>query len=302
MEVLVTGITGFIGIHLASTLLREGHRVTGLLRDSSRSIASRLPSSILTHPNFDYTFADLRNLRKTSQAIREIQPGSVIHLAAVGTTDPYLPLNSAIRNNVYGTLNLLQACFQSSDIPRPEKVVVARTPGEREPVNTYSASKAAAWNFCKMYARVYSWSIFGAMIFQAYGPGQPQNALIPSAFEAATNNQDFPMTSGRQMRDWIYVDDVVSGLIALIESSMPTGTSIEIGTGTPTSTAAVVREIFQLTGSSGKPLIGVLSDRPGEEFIQIAAAEMTKELTGWRSMISLKDGLPLYLSESIEQT
>ena len=299
MKVLVTGISGFIGGHLAAHLLQDGHLVNGLIRETSQ--ANQLPGFLLSHSNFSYSFADLRNFQITARAIKEGRPELVIHLAAAGTTDPYLPLNTAIRNNVYGTLNLLRACFDQNEIPKPEKVIIARTPGERKAVNIYAASKAAAWSFCKMYARTHSWSINGAMIFQAYGPGQAENAIIPSAVRAASKNQDFPMTSGNQERDWIYVDDVSSGLTGLLGSNLTAGKTVEFGTGKMTSTTDVVAEIYRLVGGTGMPMLGVLPDRPGEDVSQVAAASATKDAIGWQATISLEDGLKRYLASTKEQ-
>ncbi len=294
MRVLVTGISGFIGRHLAAHLLQDGHLVIGLVRETS--LANQLPAPILSHPNFIYTFADLRYFQLTSRAVREVRPERVVHLAAAGTTDPYLSVNMAIRNNVYGTINLLKACFDQNKIPPSEKVIIARTPGERKAVNVYAASKAAAWSFCKMYARTHSWLINGAMIFQAYGPGQADNAIIPSAARAASKNQDFPMTSGNQERDWIYVDDVASGLSTIFESHLPAGRTIDIGTGKATSTTDVVAEIYQLVGGTGKPVRGILPDRPGEDFSQVAATGLTRDAIDWQAAIPLEDGLKRYLS------
>jgi len=299
MKILVTGISGFIGGHLADRLLQNGHLVIGLIREASR--ANRLPSSLLSHPNFSYIFADLRNLRITSRAMKKVRPEIVVHLAAAGTTDPYLPLNAAIRNNVYGTLNLLRACFEQTETQEPESVIIARTPGERKSVNIYAASKAAAWSFCKMYARTHSWSINGAMIFQTYGRGQAENAIVPSAVRAASKNQDFPMTTGNQQRDWIYVDDVASGITAMLDSKLPAGITIDIGTGKLTSTSDVVFEIYQLVGGTGKPLLGMLPDRPGEVIRQVAAAGVTEDTIGWHATISLDEGLKRYLSSNKER-
>jgi nucleoside-diphosphate-sugar epimerase len=171
------------------------------------------------------------------------------------------------------------------------RIVVARTPGEREALNVYAASKAAAWQFCRMAVRTRGLPIVGAMIFQAYGPGQAAHNLIPAAMAAARAGANFKMTPGNQVRDWIYVDDVVEGLLAALCRPLPAGTTVELGTGVGTSVAAVVERIYTLCGSGGRPLLGALPPRPGESNRQIADADGTRASLGWQAKTGLDEGL-----------
>lgn len=297
MRVLVTGGTGFIGRSLVAPLARRpGLHVTLLVRGTSQSSAlhSRLFSSIWSHLEFAY--ADLRNFAMTVRAVRTARPDCVIHLAAAGATDPFLGVDSALRHNVIGTINLLRACYEKSET-RP-RVIIARSPGELTAMNVYAASKAAAWDFCRMYVRTSQWPILGGMIFQAYGQGQPSHALIPSALAAARQGHDFPMTNGAQKRDWICVDDVVSGLIATLEAQLSPGTTVDLATGQLTSVAEVVQQIYRLVARGGRPQIGLLPGRPGEELYQEADTERTRALIGWRAEIPLAEGLKRLVSRA----
>jgi nucleoside-diphosphate-sugar epimerase len=201
-------------------------------------------------------------------------------------------VETTLRHNLQATLNLLRACFENKDgRATPEQIIVARTPGERTAMNVYAAGKAAAWQFCRMYAKTEGWPIHGAMIFQAYGPGQHPNNLIPAAIRAARADEGFPMTSGEQARDWIYLNDIVEGLSAALGQPLPPGTAFELGTGCATSVAEVVETIYRISNSSGRPQIGVLPGRPGEDPVQIADAAATQALLGWQAKISLEQGL-----------
>ena len=158
-------------------------------------------------------------------------------------------------------------------------------------MNHYAASKAAAWQICRMYALTQNWPVVGATIFQAYGPGQPGNNLIPAALAAAKAGRDFPMTAGSQQRDWIYVDDVIDGLMALLNKGLAVGSSVDLGSGRVTSIAEVVRQIYATVGGQGRPMIGALPSRPGEEQVQVADAKRTKVLIGWEANVDLEGGL-----------
>ncbi len=302
-RVLVTGATGFIGAHLAQRLIGEGAHVSAFRRagshDQSASLSLRRDAAERTEVRtlgIDWHDADLRTYGAVSNAVRKIRPDLVFHLAAAGVTDPFLSPDAAIRANVYGTIHLLRA------VDGQAPVIVARTPGERDSLNVYAASKSAAWEFCKMYRRVYRWPIVGVMPFQTYGPGQPARALIPSAIAAALRGDSFPMTHGQQERDWVHVDDVVEAFICLsrrLESTPAmVGETIEVGTGRAVSAREVVEMIYQMIEGPGRPLVGALPERPGEVARAVADADRVEQLVGWRARVSLEEGL----RETIEWT
>ncbi len=290
MRILVTGGTGFIGCHLVQHLVaRPNTTVILLVRDTYANVSHLPPELRPLRPHFELVYADLRNFQLTVRAVQAAQPDCVVHLAAVGATNPFLAVDTAVRHNVTGTLNLLRAVFEKSGTAR--QLIVARTPGEQSAMNVYAASKAAAWAFCQMYARTQGWPICGAMIFQAYGPGQPQNAFVPAAIRAALAGQDFPMTSGTQERDWIYVKDVVAGFEKMLERPLPPGSSVDLGTGQLTAVREVAEIIYTLVGRGGRPLPGVLPARPGEAWQQVANMAQTREILAWETAVSLTDGL-----------
>ena len=282
-RVLVTGATGFVGAHLVRRLAAEGARVSALHVEDS--------ATLRRHPvlggvaGIDWHPVDLRTYGAVANAIRSIRPDAVFHLAAAGVNDPFLPPDAAIRTNLYGTLHLLRA------VGGRATVVVTRTPGERDALNVYAASKASAWQFCRMYRRTQGWPIPGAMLFQVYGPGQPLKALVPSAIAAALGDRDFPMTHGAQQRDWVYVGDVVDAIVRLALEPDAGDETIEIGTGQTHTVREVVDSIYQMVSGSGKPLTGVLPARPGEVLRQVADVSRAKALIGWQARVSLEDGL-----------
>jgi nucleoside-diphosphate-sugar epimerase len=265
--------------------------------------SSELPRPLAQlRTRLDVAYADLRNNNLTHRAVRDAAPERVIHLAAVGVADPFLSPYVAIRHNLIGTINLLRACFDSKiSTTKPDQLIIARTPGELSSLNVYATSKAAAWNFCQMYTLTDGWPIVGGMIYQAYGPWQPAHTLIPSAVKAALSGEDFPMTSGQQARDWIYAGDVASGLVKALDADLSPGQTFELGHGKVTTVENVVKKIYKLVGLGGKPLIGALPDRPGEDPHQYANSERTSKLLRWGPSVDLEVGLRLTIQHAIEQ-
>jgi nucleoside-diphosphate-sugar epimerase len=228
---------------------------------------------------------DLRTAGAVSRAIDTIEPSLIVHCAAAGVTDPFLSPDEAIRTNVYGTINLLRA------VQGRARVIALRTAGEIDALNVYAASKAAAWQFCRMYRRAHGWPIIGAMLFQVYGPGQSTKNVIPAAIEAALAGRDFPMTPGDQRRDWIYIDDVGDALLAVARADRFDVDSVDIGSGVTTSVREMITTIFEQVGQGGQPRLGVLPDRPGEVEAQCADADRTAALFQWRAQVSIGDGV-----------
>jgi UDP-glucose 4-epimerase len=291
-RVLVTGASGFIGRPLVERLVAREAEVCILLRDQVDAL-EQLPSSLVRlRPQLSFVYADLRNRAMTFRAVRDAAPQQVIHLAAAGVTNPSLSVDLALRHNLYGTVNLTEACFDNHTLPQPvERLLVARTPAERYPASAYGASKRAAWAFCEMFSQQANWPILGAMIFQAYGPGQPDQALVPAAVRAALDGAVLPMTNGLQARDWIFVDDVVSGLAACLQAPLSPGVTVELGTGVATKVRDVAGRIFELADSPSRPAPGLLPERPGESGRQVADPEIARALLGWQPQTTLDQGL-----------
>jgi nucleoside-diphosphate-sugar epimerase len=178
---------------------------------------------------------------------------------------------------------------------------VVRTPGEDSAMNPYAASKAAAWAFCRMFARTQEWPVVGAKLFQTYGPGQGPRYLVTGALAAALVGEDFRMTEGTQERDWIYVTDAAAGLRAVRDGRLPSGESIDLGSGQTASVAEVVRLAYAVAGGAGRPLPGALPTRPGEEPLQVADAARARALLGWETAVSLPQGLGLLRDHLLDQ-
>jgi nucleoside-diphosphate-sugar epimerase len=140
------------------------------------------------------------------------------------------------------------------------------------------------------------WDLFrvpfvDARIFMVYGPGQRDfKKLIPYTILSLMQGRAPRISSGARQVDWIYVDDVVNGLLALALAPGVEGQSIELGTGRVTAVKVVVDQLTRLINPDLPAVLGGVRDRV-HEHVRCADLVRSTQLTGWRPSVALEDGL-----------
>jgi nucleoside-diphosphate-sugar epimerase len=124
----------------------------------------------------------------------------------------------------------------------------------------------------------------------AYGPGQAAGKLVPATIRAFRAGEAPRLSSGHAEADFVYVDDVVEGLLAAARVAYPGAAPIDLGSGGLVSIREVVETIRELLGSELAPRWGALPDRPFERPRVADLADAEKRLA-WRPLVALRDGL-----------
>lgn len=288
-RLLITGATGFIGRYVGERLIELGVRTFGLSRSAS---IETLPAGVQPLP------IDLRDPTAVREAFERVQPDRVIHLAAMGVTDPFLPVTVAVEVNIRGTVNVLEACAAVG----VRRVVHVGTAYERAaaeagsgPANPYVASKLGAWSFWQAFTQAHALNSVALRVFHVYGPRQAAHGLIPAAILAARRGETLKMTPGEQLRDFVYVGDVVEALIAAVSALDCQAQTYDIGTGEGRTVRSVVAQIFERVGGMGRFDAGALPYRPHEVMTLIAQPEAARRELGWQAQIDWETGLALTL-------
>lgn len=248
--------------------------------------------------------ADLTEPNALEAAVAAARPSTVFHLAATGATNVHVSPTLATRVNVEGTLNLLQAldgnyrafvytgtCHEYGDNPPP-----FREDQDPRPKLSYAITKTAAWHFCRRFQQNQGWPIVTVRPFSVYGPRQAANTFVSACIRAAQSRMPFDMTPGEQTRDWIYVQDVVEGMLRAAEEPAAIGETFNLCTGHETSLYQVAQIVVQEVAAqqSTRPVAihrGALAYRPAETWRLVGSPERAREVLGWTARISLERGI-----------
>jgi UDP-glucose 4-epimerase len=293
--VLVTGGSGFIGEHLCHRLRVSGATVHAISRGLHRSEGEHLR----------WWQADLRDISAVRQVFRAVQPEIVFHLASyvVGARelDVVLP---TFYDNLASTVHILTAAAEV----RSQRTVLASSSEEplvsndtTSPCSPYAAAKWASNIYGRMFHQLFQSPVVMPRIFMTYGPKQKDlQKLVPFVIGRLLRGEVPMLSSGRRRADWIYVDDVVEGLLRAAVVPGIEGCAFDLGSGSLVSVREIVEQIVEIVGGSVEPAFNKLPDRP---FEQERAADTTFlwNKLGYQPQTALKQGLEATASWYREQ-
>ncbi len=272
-KILITGATGFIGGHLVPAIEKAGHEVI-CMNSGSGDVAD--PATWSKYPTADI----------------------VIHLAGksfvpASWADP----SAFVQCNLMGTIEALNYCkknnasilFLSSYLyGNPQSLPIAET-ATLSATNPYAFSKKLAEDACRFYAANFGVDITILRPFNVYGLGQPKDFLIPSIIRQVKNREDIHIKDLEPKRDYVYVQDVVSAVLASIKNIR--GINVfNIGSGESYSVAELINMIQKISGT--ELTVYSSNERRRDEIMNtIADITLAKQKLNWSPIWSLNDGL-----------
>ena len=315
VKVLITGINGFVGGHIAEKLIELGAEVYGLVR-------TRKYNSFLYFEGLDKKISiidgELCNINLLSRVISEEMINVIFHLAAqvevgIGLKNPYMTLET----NVRGTYTLLESIrlypetVKAIIVASSDKAYGEYTKREMpykedyplKPKYPYDTSKACADIITQSYASdIYDLPIVITRFSNIFGPGQLNfSALIPDGIRSALGYSKFiPRGSGDMMRDFLYIEDVVELYIRIAESLSADkkkymGQVFNAGTNDPKTVKEVLKEIFSCTGAINEfyDILKLMENKTtvGEIDCQFMDYKKVNKSFGWKPKHSLNDGI-----------
>jgi len=263
VNVLVTGVAGFIGSHVAEALLARGDAVSGLdnfdaYYSPARKRANVAPLTAL--PRFTLHEADLRDADEMERLCTQGRFDAIIHLAAmagVRYSVERAPLYVDV--NVRGTVNLLEAARRagcphvvfastSSVYGNTQHLPFREEEPTGQPLAPYPATKIAGEAMGHAYHNLFGLSFTALRFFSVYGPRGRPDMMPYHITDCVARGQEFVLFEGGEMyRDWTYIADIVSGVVSAVDR--PLGYEvINLGRGEPVRMADFVALVEELVG------------------------------------------------------
>lgn len=291
--VLITGVTGFIGRHLGSALRAEGVTVVGVTRNAAH--AGTIEKVCV---------GDITDRGFVSDLVAQVRPNIVFHLAANKTRTGNLEnFRRGLEDNLFGTLNLIEACVGKPYIERfvsigaCEEYGHANPPFHEEmresPVSAYSLSKASVTHLLQTLYRTHNFPAIVLRPSLAYGPGQATDMFLPALIQALLIRKRFGMSEGEQTRDYVYIDDLIEALLLASTKPEAIGKVINVSSGVPVLLKEIARLAARKIGKDVENLldIGNKNYRANEIMNYVASFQLAERILGWRPRTALEDGL-----------
>lgn len=283
MKILILGSEGFVGNNLSSGLGKTHQVFTA--------------DQIENNTSQNYIKFDITDLDSVKNVVNNVDV--VIDLVAHSLVSS---LDGIIKNaevNIIGLLNVLEACRSngikkiiftsaSSLIGEPQTDQVAEN-HPATPKTAYGITKLMSEHYLRLYHELYGLNYVVFRFFNIYGPYQ-KNGLIPSLYSRLVNNE--PITvfgAGDQIRDYVYIEDIISFFEKSISSSLADNMVLNMGTGKGTSINEVIQILSKITGK--QPVIENKLQRPGEIGNFTADTTILKSVFKMVPQTSLEDGM-----------
>ncbi|HKT83504.1 MAG TPA: SDR family oxidoreductase [Solirubrobacterales bacterium] len=299
MKALVTGGAGFIGSHIATRLIGEGHEVRVLDNFSTGNRSNLADFS----GDFDLIEGDMQSYERAHNAVQGCEV--VFHQAALPSVPRSIqdPLTSNAAN-VIGTLNILLASrdsgvrrvvfASSSSIYGADLTLPKQEERAPAPISPYAVAKLASEGYCRSFSEVYGLETVALRYFNVFGPRQDplsQYAAVIPRFITALLEGQAPLVfgDGEQSRDFTYIDNVVDANLRAAEAEGVTGQTFNIACGERISLNRLLDEIRAVVGSDVEATYQ--EPRQGDVMHSLADISRAREQLGYEPLVGFNDGL-----------
>ena len=314
MKILVTGVAGFIGYHLAKRLLIEGNQVYGIdyLNDYyDVSLKQSRLEQLLPNGNFIFKCLDISDRNATGQLFVEHVFDCVVNLAAqAGVRYSLENPHTYIDSNVVGFTNILEGCrhsqiqhliFASSSSVYGANTKIPFSVSDRvdTPVSLYAATKKANELMAHAYSHLYQIPITGLRFFTVYGAwGRPDMAYYKFAKAIAEGKAIDVYNYGKMKRDFTYIDDVVEAIIRIIPHryqtlNQPPYKIYNLGNNSPVELGEFITTLEKVMGKTA--LKNLLPMQPGDVVATYADVDDLIEDFDFKPTTSITQGLEKFV-------
>ena len=289
-KILIVGGTGFIGYHFAKKCIANKLEVTSLSRSK--------PKKIRYLKEVKYIFSDIVDKKNLKLQLTD-NYNYVINLG--GDVDHHG--KRTFKSHYNGCKNLV-SIFKKKKIERfiqvGSSVEYGKLKSPHKENATFNFFKSVKSNYAKAKLKssiyllnIYKKERFPVTIFRiylTYGPAQDNNRVIPFTIQNCLKKKKFPCSDGEQLRDFIYINDVIDIMFKSLKKKNSIGEIFNICSGKPTNIKDLIN-LIKNNVKSGKPQFGLIDLRKDEEKIFFGSLEKTKKFFRWEPKVNLKKGI-----------
>ncbi len=307
-KILVTGCSGFIGMHLCRGLLKRGENVFGIdnVNDYYSLTLKKARLEILKEDdNFNFLKIDLCDLDSLGSVFTEYNPEIVVNLAAqAGVKYSLVNPHAYIESNIIGFMNILE-CSRINDVERlvyassssvyggNKNLPFSEKDRADKPLSIYSVSKKTNELMAFSYSHLYGLPTTGLRFFTVYGPwGRPDMSYYIFCDRI---NKGLPITvynNGDIQRDFTYIDDVIEGAISAVYNSYKYEV-FNLGNNRSENIMDLIQIIEKELGK--KADINFMDCQPGDVKATYADIEYSKKMLGYNPKTKISAGIPLFV-------
>lgn len=292
-KVLITGSSGFIGTNLLNAIKGETLEIAVLDRSDNVQL-----------DNVTKFVGDICDNSFVERAILKFQPNIVFHLAGYKNRSSNIEeVSESLKVNLIGTLNLYQALTKVTSV---ESIVTLGTTDEygmnnsdfsessvEKPISPYGFSKFCGTQLAQFFNRTFDLPVIVLRPTIAYGPYQANDMFIPSLITTLMSNRDFEMTEGYQLRDFIYISDLVDAMLLISENQNHYGEVFNIGSGQSLMLREIASTIAKDLNMEQFLKIGTIPYRQNEVMRYKTSIDKIYRAFGWKSKVCFEKGIEL---------
>ncbi|MFT5905926.1 MAG: UDP-glucuronate 4-epimerase [Cryomorphaceae bacterium] len=313
MDFLITGGAGFIGSHLVESLVSQGHNIT-IIDDFNDyydpSIKRNNISAILE--SLQVIKGDIRDSDLVDRTFSQNKFDTVVHLAArAGVRPSIVDPKLYLTTNVDGTFNLLESCknhnvhrftlaSSSSVYGVNKKVPFSEDDRIERTISPYASTKIAAEQICSSYSHLFDIRTTCLRFFTVYGPRQRPDLAIAKFTKLIKAGLPIDQYgNGSTARDYTYIDDIISGVLAAITYDKKDFDVFNLGGSATTTLATLISIIEKAVGK--KSIINQMPEQPGDVPKTFADTSKSERLLSYKPQTSITEGIKKYVDWTNQQ-